>query len=67
LVDFLQAADDGASLSRSLVHSSSIMGSSFVAGHSMFNRQLQATMGRSTGRNSLEHNTSEQMYRFEVS
>jgi hypothetical protein len=54
----LQAAEDGAaSLSRSLVHSGSVMGSSFVAGHSMFNRQV--TMGRSTGRGSLEHTPSE--------
>jgi uncharacterized membrane protein YhhN len=55
----LQAAEEGsASLSRSLAHSSSIMGSSFVAGHSMFNRQV--TMGRSTGRGSLEHTPSKQ-------
>uniref|UniRef100_A0A383VST7 STAS domain-containing protein n=1 Tax=Tetradesmus obliquus TaxID=3088 RepID=A0A383VST7_TETOB len=50
----LAAAEDlsAASLSRSLAHSSSIMGSSFVAGHSMFSRQV--TSGRSAGRNSLE-------------
>ncbi|KAF6261741.1 hypothetical protein COO60DRAFT_1699671 [Scenedesmus sp. NREL 46B-D3] len=50
----LQAADDApASLSHSFVHSGSVLGSSFVAGHSMFNRQV---MARSTGRGSLEHN-----------